>query len=164
MSEPVNSVSMKVSQPLWNSPRMNNCLAYSNYSYSGKLTTLRNVCQTREKFWTNGCACDMCRSEYYFTPCNRLRAVPPFPSCDRVLSMEAQATWRTVLLSPCSLRGLWFHALYKLSEEGKGGTARSLAMQKAICLSVCLSVGVRFLWMSYHLEEGLCFFTCTLHG
>ena len=37
MSEPVNSVTMKVLQPLWNqsSPRTNNCLAYSNYSYSG---------------------------------------------------------------------------------------------------------------------------------
>ena len=37
MSEPVSSVTMKVLQPLWNesSPRMNNCLAYSNYSYSG---------------------------------------------------------------------------------------------------------------------------------
>ena len=38
MSEPVNSVTMKVLEPLWNesSPRMNNnCLAYSNYSYSG---------------------------------------------------------------------------------------------------------------------------------
>ena len=37
MSEPVNSVTMKVLQPLWNesSPRTNNyCLAYSNYSYS----------------------------------------------------------------------------------------------------------------------------------
>ena len=37
MSEPVNSVIMKVLQPLWNesSPRTNNCcLAYSNYSYS----------------------------------------------------------------------------------------------------------------------------------
>ena len=37
MSEPVNSVTMKVLQPLWNqsSLRMNNCLAYSNYSYFG---------------------------------------------------------------------------------------------------------------------------------
>ena len=37
MSEPVISVIMKVLQPLWNqsSPRTNNCLAYSNYSYSG---------------------------------------------------------------------------------------------------------------------------------
>ena len=37
MSEPVNSITMKVLQPLWNqsSPRTNNCLAYSNYSYSG---------------------------------------------------------------------------------------------------------------------------------
>ena len=37
MSEPVNSVTMKVLQPLWNesSLRTNNCLAYSNYSYSG---------------------------------------------------------------------------------------------------------------------------------
>ena len=36
MSEPVNSVTMKVLQPLWNesSPRTNNCLAYSNYSYT----------------------------------------------------------------------------------------------------------------------------------
>ena len=36
MSEPVNSVTVKVLQPLWNesSPRTNNCLAYSNYSYS----------------------------------------------------------------------------------------------------------------------------------
>ena len=37
MSEPVNSVTMKVLQPLWNesSPRTNNCLAYSSYSYPG---------------------------------------------------------------------------------------------------------------------------------
>ena len=37
MSELVNSVTMKVLQPLWNqsSPRTNNCLAYSSYSYSG---------------------------------------------------------------------------------------------------------------------------------
>ena len=37
MLEPVNSVTMKVSQTLCNqsSPRTNNCLAYSNYSYSG---------------------------------------------------------------------------------------------------------------------------------
>ena len=37
MSEPVNSVTMKVLQPLWNesSPRTNNCLAYSDNSYSG---------------------------------------------------------------------------------------------------------------------------------
>ena len=37
ISEPVNSVTMKVLQQLWNqsSPRTNNCLAYSNYSYSG---------------------------------------------------------------------------------------------------------------------------------
>ena len=37
MSEPVNSVTIKVLHPLWNqsSPRTNNCLAYSNYSYSG---------------------------------------------------------------------------------------------------------------------------------
>ena len=36
MSEPVNSFTMKVLQPLWNesSLRTNNCLAYSNYSYS----------------------------------------------------------------------------------------------------------------------------------
>ena len=37
MSEPVNSVTMKVLQPLWNesSPRTNKyCLAYFNYSYS----------------------------------------------------------------------------------------------------------------------------------
>ena len=26
---------------------------------------------------------------------SRLRAVPPFPSCDRVPSAEAQAAWRT---------------------------------------------------------------------
>ena len=37
MSEPVNSVTMKVLQPLWNqsSPRTNNCLAYSDYLYPG---------------------------------------------------------------------------------------------------------------------------------
>ena len=36
MSEPVNSVTMKVLKPLWNesSLRTNNYLAYSNYSYS----------------------------------------------------------------------------------------------------------------------------------
>ena len=37
MSEPVNSVTMKILQPLWyeSSPRTNNCLAYSDNSYSG---------------------------------------------------------------------------------------------------------------------------------
>ena len=36
MSKPVNSVTMKVLQPLWNqsSPKTNICLAYFNYSYS----------------------------------------------------------------------------------------------------------------------------------
>ena len=53
MSEPVNSVAMKVLQPLWNqsSPRMNNCLAYSNYSYSGigpKIRALDQILLARE--------------------------------------------------------------------------------------------------------------------
>ena len=53
MSKPVNSVPMKVLQPLWNqsSPRTNDCLAYSNYSYSGigpKECTLNKPHQEKE--------------------------------------------------------------------------------------------------------------------
>ena len=124
---------------------------------------MRNVCQTREKFWTNGCARDMCRSEYYFTLCNRLRAVPPFPSCDRVLSMEEQATRRMVLLSPCSLRGLCFRALYTITGGKRRDCSQSshaksyLSVCLSVYLSVCLSVGVHFFLMSYHLEEGFCY-------
>ena len=58
MSEPVNSVTMKVLQPLWNqsSPRTNNCLAYSNYAYSGigpKKHALSNQCILPELVFEN---------------------------------------------------------------------------------------------------------------
>ena len=48
---------------------------------------------------------------------SRLRAVPPFPSCDRVPSVEAQAARRTVLPHGPVLR-----ARYTIA----GGTTRSL--------------------------------------
>ena len=67
----------------------------------------------------------------------RLRAVAPFPSCDRVPSAEAQAARRTGrevkrvrnsirLTSRPVLRAAYASTLGTQSQEGKGGAPRSL--------------------------------------
>ena len=55
MSEPVNSVTMKVLQPLWNesSPRTNKCLAYSNSSGIGPPKCALNVPIWRVRVFTD---------------------------------------------------------------------------------------------------------------
>ena len=58
-----------------------------------------------------------------------MRAVPPFPAIDRVPSAEALAA----LTSRPVLRAAYASALGTRSQEGKGGTARSLIKMRHIC-------------------------------